>query len=70
MAANRLLASLGLVAVVFACSASAMLNPCCPGSPYNGEQTKMHMIWYLRDLGGFNRFLVALNDSSTNNLKQ
>ena len=64
MATNRLLVSLGLVLVLFACCTSALLNPCCPGSPYNGEQTKMHMIWFLRDLGGYNRFLTALNDSS------
>ena len=62
MAAKRLLVSLAVV-VAFAFGASALLNPCCPDSPYNGEQTKMHMIWALRDMGGFTRFLTALNDS-------
>ena len=63
MSGRRLLLLVGLVIVVFACGASALLNPCCPNSPYNGEQTKMHMIWSLRDMGGFTRFLIALNDS-------
>ena len=63
MSVIRLLVPLGLVLVVFVWNASAMLNPCCPNSPYNGEQTKMHMIWALRDMGGYTRFLTALNDS-------
>ena len=57
-------AKTALALALFACTASALLNPCCPGSPYNGEETKMHMIWYLQKLGGYNKFLQALNVSS------
>lgn len=62
------LASLMLVvaalALVLPSALAVYQNPCCPGSPYNGEDVKMNMLKGLKAKGQYSIFLKALFQTS------
>ena len=48
------------LAVLLPCTVAEYANPCCPGSPYNGEDVKMVMLKGLKAKGKYSIFMKGL----------
>ena len=57
------LSALLALAVLLPCALAVYDNPCCPGSPYNGEDVKMVMLKGLKAKGKYSTFLKGLFDT-------
>ena len=53
--------AIALVMMLAVAAAKYWENPCCPGSPYNGENVKMNMLAAIYRTGKMNTFIWALS---------